>query len=118
MGQQSPNRTIWQRSAAEKITVFWPNQDGRGAHVNVSGAGVTRSAKNKENAMRLLEFLVSDASQKWYAEVNNEYPIKSGVDSSDTVQAWGPFKADGVNLGKLGELNAAAVKLMDRAGWK
>ena len=98
--------------------VFWPNQDGRGAHVNVSGAGVTRAAKNKASAIRLLEFLVSDASQKWYAEVNNEYPVKSGVGWNDTVQSWGQFKADGVNLGRLGELNNAAVKLMDRAGWK
>ncbi len=107
-----------EREAAGKLAVFWPNQDGRGAHVNVSGAGVTRAAGHREAAVRLLEFLVTDEAQRWYAEVNNEYPVKPGVKWSATVHAWGNFKADDVNLGKLGELNAAAVRLMDRAGWK
>jgi iron(III) transport system substrate-binding protein len=107
-----------QNSAASKVSVFWPNQNGRGAHVNVSGAGITRSASNKDNAIRLLEFLVSDAAQKWYAEVNVEYPVKPGVPESAILKKWGDFKADSLNLAKLGELNASAVKLMDRAGWK
>lgn len=113
---QSKDKT--QRSAASKVSVFWPNQNGRGAHVNVSGAGVTRSAPNKDNAIKLLEFLVSDAAQKWYAEANIEYPVKAGVPESDILKKWGDFKADPLNLAKLGELNASAVKLMDRAGWK
>src|SRR5690606_31168977 len=107
-----------EREAAERLAVFWPNQNGRGTHVNVSGAGVTRSAKNKDNAVRLLEFLASDEAQRWYAEVNHEYPVKPGVAWSDTLKAWGEFKADSVNVAKLGERNADAVRLMDRAGWK
>lgn len=107
-----------QQSAASKVNVYWPNQTGRGAHVNVSGAGVTRSAPNKDNAIRLLEFLASDAAQKWYAEVNVEYPVKRGVPESAILKKWGDFKVDSLNLTKLGELNASAVKLMDRAGWK
>lgn len=107
-----------QHSAASKVSVFWPNQNGRGAHVNVSGAGVTRSAPNKNNGIKLLEFLASDAAQKWYAEVNVEYPVKPGVPESAILNKWGDFKADSLNLAKLGELNASAVKLMDRAGWK
>jgi iron(III) transport system substrate-binding protein len=107
-----------ERAAAEQMGVFWPNQDGRGTHVNISGAAVTQSAKNKDAAVKLLEFLVSDESQQWYAEVNGEYPVRPGVPTSDTLQAWGDFKADDLNLAKLGELNAEAVKLMDRAGWK
>lgn len=106
------------RKASEKIAVFWPNQDGRGAHVNVSGAGVTQAAPNRANAVRLLEFLVTDASQEWYAEVNNEYPVKSGVAWSKAVSEMGRFKADDLNLAVLGENNALAVKLMDRAGWR
>ena len=107
-----------QRAAAEKMAVFWPNQADRGAHVNVSGAGITRYAQNRENARRLLEFLVLPDSQAWYAEVNNEYPVSTGVAESSVVRSFGAFKADAVNLSRLGELNAAAVMLMDRAGWK
>ena len=107
-----------ERAAAEQVGVFWPNQDGRGAHVNVSGAGVTKAAKNKGNAVKLLEFLVDDAEQAWYAQVNHEYPIKPGVQWSKTVSAWGQFKADSVNLARLGELNPEAVRLMDRVGWR
>ena len=107
-----------QREAASKVAVFWPNQDGRGTHVNVSGAGVTAAAQNKENAVRLLEFLASPESQEWYAETNHEYPVREGVEWSDTLKAWGEFKADSLNMGKLGVLNADAVMLMDRAGWK
>lgn len=107
-----------QREAAAKVAVFWPNQGDRGTHVNVSGAGVTTAAKNKANAVRLLEYLVTADAQRWYAEVNAEYPVRPGVAWSETLESWGRFKADGLNMEKLGEYNAAAVKLMDRAGWK
>jgi iron(III) transport system substrate-binding protein len=109
-------------AAAEAMGVFWPNQDGqgdgRGVHVNVSGAAVTASAKNKEQAVKLIEFLASPESQKWYAESNGEYPVRSDAGTSAVLEGWGPFKADAVNLETLGELNPEALKLMDRAGWK
>lgn len=107
-----------QKAAAEKMAVFWPNQGGRGAHVNVSGAAITRFSKNPEAAVKLIEFLASRASQQWYAESNGEYPVRDGVAVGSTLRAWGDFKADNLNLGRLGELNADAVMLMDRAGWK
>lgn len=107
-----------QRAAAEKMAIIWPNQGDRGAHVNVSGAGVIKHSKNRENAVRLLEFLVSDEAQQWYAEVNHEYPVKAGVEISATLKMFGEFRADAINLEALGENNAAAVKLMDRAGWR
>ncbi len=107
-----------ERAAAERMGVFWPNQDGRGAHVNVSGGAVTKSAKHKEAAVKLLEFLAGDASQQWYADTNGEYPIRADIPVSQTLSAWGTFKADDLNLARLGELNAEAVRLMDRAGWK
>lgn len=107
-----------QRVAAEQVAIFWPNQDGRGVHVNVSGAGLARHAPHREQALRLLEYLVGDDAQQWYAQVNYEYPVRPGVPISETLQAWGPFKADSINLSRLGELNAEAVRLMDRAGWK
>lgn len=107
-----------ERAAAEAMTVFWPNQDGRGVHVNVSGAALTAAARHKESAVRLVEFLANPESQAWYAEQNGEYPVRPGVPVSATLAAWGTFKADDLNLARLGELNAEAVKLMDRAGWK
>jgi iron(III) transport system substrate-binding protein len=107
-----------EREIAGKMAVFWPNQDGRGAHVNVSGAALVKASRNRDNAIRLIEFLTNDASQQWYAEVNGEFPIRKGIAVSETLQAWGEFKADGLNLSRLGELNPEAVRLMDRAGWR
>lgn len=109
-----------QTAAAEKVGVFWPNQaEGqRGVHVNVSGAGLTRYAQHKEAAIKLMEFLVSDEAQAWYAETNNEYPVVAGVERSDVLSTLGTFRADPIALNRLGENNRAAVELMDRAGWK
>ena len=107
-----------QREAADKVAIFWPNQAGRGTHVNVSGAAVTAAAPHRENAIRLLEFLAGDEAQQWYAETNHEYPVKPGVEWSDTLKAWGTFRSDSINLSLLGEMNPEAVKIMDRAGWK
>lgn len=105
-------------NAASKMAIFWPNQSDRGTHVNISGAGVTRYAQHKENAIKLLEFLVNKTSQKWYADVNHEYPVRKDVSASELLKSWGQFKSDAINLSLLGKNNPAAVKLMDRAGWK
>lgn len=107
-----------QQRAAAQVGVFWPNQTNRGVHVNVSGAGVTANADNPEGALQLLEFLVSAESQSWYAEVNQEYPVREGVTSSELLRSWGEFKADTLSLSRLGELNAEAVRSMDRARWR
>jgi iron(III) transport system substrate-binding protein len=107
-----------EKKAADKVAIFWPNQKDRGVHVNISGAGVTKHAKNRGNAVRLLEFLVSEEAQRWYAAANYEYPVRPGTPVSDTLAAWGDFKADDLNLAILGEHNPEAVRLMDRAGWR
>lgn len=104
--------------AAKKVKIYWPNQEGRGAHVNISGAAITTSSKNQAEALQLLEFLVSDSAQQWYAEKNLEYPIKPGIQPSEILQSWGEFKADSLNLHQLGEYNAQAVMIMDQAQWK
>lgn len=106
------------QAAAQRMGVFWPNQDGRGTHVNVSGAAVTKAAKNRAEAVQLMEFMAGPESQAWYAEANGEYPVVPGVPVGETLAAWGAFKADTLNLARLGELNAEAARLMDRAGWK
>jgi iron(III) transport system substrate-binding protein len=105
-------------AAANKIKLFWPNQNGRGAHMNVSGAGILKPAKNKKEAIQLLEYLVSDKAQQWYADTNHEYSINPNIESSSILKNWGKFKADNLNLSLLGKYNTEAVLLMDRAGWK
>ncbi len=118
LGRLTASKKSKDRAIAEKIAVFWPNQHDRGVHINISGAAVTKSSRNKENAIKLLEFLASDESQRWYAEANFEYPVKSGVSKSRVLESWGEFKTDNINLAVLGKNNAEAVKIMDRAGWK
>lgn len=107
-----------QVAAANKMGVFWPNQSDRGVHVNISGAGISKYSKNKENAIKLLEYLLSDEAQSWYASVNYEYPVSQSAKISGLVAQWGNFKADTLNLSKLGQFNSDAVKTMDKAGWK
>jgi iron(III) transport system substrate-binding protein len=107
-----------QQTAASKVTLFWPNQKDRGTHVNISGAGITQSAKNIELAQKLIAFLASNESQEWYAERNNEFPVRDAVKVSTVLESWGPFVADTLNVTELGRNNAAAIMAMDRAGWK
>ncbi|MEX2570198.1 MAG: Fe(3+) ABC transporter substrate-binding protein [Gemmatimonadota bacterium] len=107
-----------EQRVAEQIGAFFPNQEDRGTHVNVSGAGVTRSSQNTENAIRLLEFLAGEEAQRLFAEANHEYPVRPGVAWSDVLTSWGEFEADELDLTRLGELNGAAVQIADRAGWR
>ena len=108
------------QAVVEKVRVFWPNQAerDRGTHVNISGAGITAHAKNRDNALRLLEFLLTPESQSWYAQVNHEYPVVQDIPASDVLRKLGEFKADRLNLTRLGENNKAAVEIMDIAGWQ
>ena len=98
------------------LEIVFPNQDGRGTHVNISGAGVTKYAPNRENAIRFLEYLTSDFAQRLFAEGNNEYPISGPT--TGPVAALGEFKRDDLNVSVLGENQTEAVKVYDRAGWK
>ncbi len=108
-----------ERDAAAKVALFFPNQNDRGTHINISGAGITKYASNRGNARKLLEFMVDDKAQKWYADSNHEYPVKAGIEVSPVVKAWGyPFKEDNLDMGKLGRYNVTAVKIFDRVGWR
>jgi iron(III) transport system substrate-binding protein len=109
---KAPEQKMW--AAATRIV--FPNSDGRGTHVNISGAAVTRSAKNVDNAVRLIEFLSEDFAQKLYAERNYEYPVKAGVAPHPLVESWGTFNADSVNLAEVAKQRAAASRLVDEVG--
>lgn len=104
------------------LAIFWPNQNlknkAAGVHVNISGAGVTRYARNPAGAQKLIEWLSSDKAQNLFADVNLEYPVNPNVTPDKTVAAWGSFRQNLINVKEAGSLQAKAVKLMDRAGYK
>jgi iron(III) transport system substrate-binding protein len=106
------------RDVAAKVALFWPNQDGRGAHMNVSGVGMTASAKNAASAIKLFEFLSGTEAQRLFAEGNHEFPVSPNARPSAVVAAWGEFRAEKVNAAKLGEHTAEAVRIFDRVGWR
>jgi iron(III) transport system substrate-binding protein len=111
-----------QDSPGLPLALFWANQDAggdaRGVHVNVSGGGVVRHAGNPEGATDLLEWLSTDEAQRLFASLNLEFPANPGVAPAEQVAAWGGFEANPLNISRAGELQTAAVALMDRAGYR
>ncbi len=118
MGKMLTSSNPEEVKVAKSVGVFFPNQNNRGAHVNISGAGVTKYSKNKENAVKFIEFLASKKAQGKFASANYEYPVNSEVEVSELVKSWGEFKADKLQLELLGKYNSKAVKIADKAGWK
>lgn len=106
------------REVAEKLNIFFPNQNGRGTHINISGVAVTKSSKNKKEAIRFIEFLTDEDNQRIFSEANYEYPLDYNNSKSKIHLKWGRFKADNINLTILGKNNAEAVKIFDLAGWE
>ncbi|PHZ59330.1 iron ABC transporter substrate-binding protein [Photobacterium leiognathi] len=102
-----------QKAWAEAVYINFPGQESKGTHVNVSGMAMAKYAPNKDNALKLMEFLTSDKAQEMYAEVNYEYPVKDGVKRSELVASWGDFKADDVSLDEIAQYHNAATKLLD-----
>ncbi len=100
------------------VGLFWANQAGSGTHVNVSGAGITKHAKNPAGAQKLIEYLSMDAAQSFYVDEDLEFPANPKVKPNSIIKNWGTFKPNLVNVSKAGELQAAATRLMDRAGYK
>ncbi len=102
-----------QRSWAEAVYINFPHQKAQGTHVNISGVAIAKHAPNKENAVKLVEYLSGDKAQQLYAQLNHEYPVKADVKPSDVVQSWGSFKADSIALEKIAENYDKALKLID-----
>ena len=108
-----------EKTAIDKVGMVWPNQDGRGAHVNISGAGLMKSAPNREAGLRFLEYLASDDAQRYFANGNNEFSVVGSVTIDNAeLASIGKFKADAQNVSVLGKNQAAAQKVYDRAGWR
>lgn len=112
------NKDLSEQEISKQIGIFFPNQDGRGTHINISGIGVAKYSKNKENAIKYIEFLASKKAQAIYVQENFEYPVLEGVKPSELIESWGKFKEDSLPMNTLGELNSKAVKVFDKAGWR
>jgi iron(III) transport system substrate-binding protein len=107
------------KAVAAKVGLIWPNQDGTGTHVNISGGGVLKNARNREAAVRFLEYLASDSAQAYLAKGNNEWPVvKSAVAQNPTLESLGAFKADTLPIDPIGRSQVTAAKIIDRVGWR
>ncbi|WP_070962615.1 Fe(3+) ABC transporter substrate-binding protein [Vibrio sonorensis] len=102
-----------QKAWADAVYLNFPNQKAEGTHVNISGMAMAKHSPNKDNAVKLMEFLAGDKAQSMYAEVNYEYPVKEGVKRSELVASWGDFKADTISLDEIASYYSTAVKLID-----
>jgi len=114
------SKSFSDQAVAEMIAIYFPNQgEGeRGAHINISGVGVTKYAKHKENAIKFIEFLCSPEAQKVFTLQNYEYPVNKNVAPSKLLVSWGHFKEDSIELSKLGQYNTEAVKIFNEVGWQ
>jgi len=106
------------RAAAQAVGVVFPNQKGRGTHVNISGGGILKAAPHPDIAARFLEYLASDEAQRIFSNGNNEYPVVATVAPNATLVALGKFKADTLNVANLGKNQPLAQRIFDRAGWQ
>ena len=107
-------------NAGNAVSVFFPNQgeEERGAHINISGLALTKNAPNRENAIKLIQYLTSIEAQKTYVSNSYEYSVNPDVKPAEIVQAWGEFKKDPVDLNSLGKNRSEAIRIFDKTGWK
>ncbi|GFY65349.1 iron deficiency-induced protein A [Trichonephila inaurata madagascariensis] len=106
------------KNVIDKLGAFFPNHEGNGVMVNISGAAVTKNAKNRENAIVLLEFLVSKQAQELYAKKNQEYPVIEGIEISDILKSWGNYPQSDLPLSELEKHLFEAVMIADECKWK
>ncbi len=111
--EKEPEQKEWAASAR----ILFPNSDGRGTHVNISGMVLAKNAPNKDEAVKLMEFLSSSEAQEIYADANFEYPVKPGAKVSDIVKAWGDFKRDDLSLAEIASKRKKASELVDKVGF-
>jgi iron(III) transport system substrate-binding protein len=109
----NPEQTAW----AESVRIIFPNAADRGSHINISGVALTKHAKNRDNALKLMEFLASAEAQAVYASINHEYPVSPTVPASDLVKSWGPLKPDSLPLELIAKNRRRASELMDIVGF-
>lgn len=106
-----------QRAWADSVRIVFPEFENGGTHLNLSGVAMTKAAPNRENALRLMEFLASSRGQEIYAEINNEYPITPGVPASELVTSWGEFETDSLDLIDIAKLRPASLRLVEKVNF-
>jgi iron(III) transport system substrate-binding protein len=107
------------KAVMKSLRVVWPNTNGRGVHMNVSGGGVVKTAPNKDNAIKFMEYLVSDEAQAYFANGNNEWPVvKTAITKNEALESLGKFKEDTMNMIALGKNQRTAQEIVNRVGWK
>jgi len=118
VGQLANSADPEEVKVAEQIGVFFPNQETTGTHINISGVGLIKSSKNKENAVKLIEFLTGTEAQTTYSASNYEYPVNPNAEWPELLRSWGEFKHQQLDWSALGENNQKAVEIMNKVGWK
>ena len=106
-----------QQAWANSVTIQFPILGGSGVHVNLSGMAMTKSSRNEEDTLRLMEFLTSEVAQTMYAELNFEYPLLESAQPSELVQSWGDFTPDSTPLIDIAKLRPIALKIVDRVNF-
>lgn len=118
VGQLSASKDPEEVKVAQAVGVFFPNQQTTGTHLNISGAGLTKHSKNKENAIKLVEFLTSKEAQEYVSSVNFEYPVNPEAEWPELLKSWGTFKHQQIDFAAYGENNPKAVEIFNKVGWK
>lgn len=118
VGQLAHSEDAEERKVAEAVGVFFPNQETTGTHLNISGAGLIKASKNKENAVRLIEFLTGVEAQERFSAENYEFPVNPAAKAHALLESWGSFRKQDIDWAVLGDHNRAAVEIMNKAGWK
>lgn len=111
----SPNAE--EQNVARQVGIFFPNQNDRGAHVNISGMAIAAHSPNRENAQKLIEFLLSEESQNVFVNEVFEYPVNKHVEWSPIFSEWGSFKSDTISIDRLGQYLHPAMVIFNEAGW-
>lgn len=117
-GQMLASKDAEEVKAAEKVALFFPNQATTGTHINISGAGLTKHAKNKENAIKLVEFLTGEEAQALFSKENFEFPVNPKAQKPELLKSWGEFKVQQIDWAKLGTNNKKALEIMTKAAWQ
>lgn len=103
---------------ANSVGVFFPNQETTGTHLNISGVGVVKDAKNKDNAIKFIEYITDEKAQTLISTMNFEFPVNEKAEMPDLLKSWGTFKKQDIDYGLLGEFNKEATEILNRVGWK
>jgi iron(III) transport system substrate-binding protein len=118
VGQLQNSKDPEEVKVAQKIGVFFPNQSTTGTHLNISGVGLIKSSKNKDAAVKLIEYLTGEEAQTLMSKENFEFPVNAKAQMPELLKSWGEFKTQQLDFSKLGENNKKAVEIMNKVGWK